>query len=107
MEVGEAVCLAVEPLYAVGDVVEEGLVALFRAQGVVEELGDEEHDGELVGMERDGGEGRDQTHVAQLVEPGLRTDVDLGLQQCQWLEELFADLGFRRLALFGAPPVSF
>jgi len=42
VEVGEAVRLAVEPLDAAGDVVEEGLVALFGAQGVVEELGDEE-----------------------------------------------------------------
>ena len=31
VEVGEAVCLAVEPLDAAGDIVEEGLVALFGA----------------------------------------------------------------------------
>ena len=67
MEIGKVVCLAVEPLYAVGDIVEEGLVALFGSQGVIEELGDEERDGQFVGMKRDGGEGCGQPYVAQLL----------------------------------------
>ena len=97
VEVGEAIGLAVEPLDAAGDVVEEGLVALFGTQGVVEELGDEERDGELVGMEGDGGEGRGEAHVAELLELHLRTDVDLGLEEGEGLEELLLHTGLRRL----------
>ena len=82
VEVGEAVRLAVEPLDATGDVVEEGFVALFGAQGVVEELGNEERDGELVGVEGNGGEGRGEANVVQLLQLGLGTDIDLGLEDC-------------------------
>ena len=81
MEVGEAVRLAVEPLDATGDVVEEGFVALFGAQGVVEELGNEERDGEFVGVEGNGGEGRGEANVVQLLQLGLGTDIDHSLEQ--------------------------
>lgn len=97
VEVGEAVCLAVEPLDAAGDIVEEGLVALFGAEGVVEELGHEERDGEFVGMEGDGGEGRGQADVGHLLQLRLGTDVGLYLEERQGLEELFLDAGLRRL----------
>ena len=97
VEVGEAIGLAVEPLDAAGDVVEEGLVALFGTQGVVEELGDEERDGELVGMEGDGGEREVEAHVAQFLQLGLGTHIHFRLQERQGLEELFLHTGLRRL----------
>ena len=61
--------------------------------GVIEELGDEERDGQFVGMKRDGGEGCGQPYVAQLLQLHLRAHVNLRLEDGQRLEELFLYLG--------------
>ena len=52
VEVGEVFRLAVEPLDAARDIVIERLVALFGAQGMVQEFCDKKGDGEFVGIER-------------------------------------------------------
>lgn len=48
-------------------------------------------------MEGNGGEGRDEAHVGELLQLGLGTDIDFGLQERQGLEELFLHTGLRRL----------
>ena len=52
MEVGKTVCLGIEPLDAVDNIVEQRLVVLFRTEGIIEELRNEQGDGEFVGIER-------------------------------------------------------
>ena len=52
MEVGEAICLGIEPLDAVDDIVEQRFVVLFRTERVIEEFSNEQGDRELVGIER-------------------------------------------------------
>ena len=51
MEVGKAVCLGIEPLDAVDDIVEHRLVVLFRTERIIQEFSNEQGDGEFVGIE--------------------------------------------------------
>jgi len=51
-------------------------------------------------MERDGGEGRGESHVGEFLQLGLGTDVDLGFEEGEWLEELFLHPGLDDLGMF-------
>lgn len=97
MEVGKTVVLAIEPLDAVGDIVEKKRILLFTPQGIIEKFGNEQGNGELVLVEGDGGERMEQTGIGEFLQLQARAHIGLDLQYGQRLEELLFDLSFGRL----------